>query len=351
VLPLTVLKLLLDVKPSSRTDISTSISLMKTKKSLLHLLQESHSLNSKIGHFAINAVSNLPYRKSIAIGCLFAVAIPFNNLLVSSAKAQIENPITTDDDSSAEERRPHHQQFCPGNRMTNGRFNTVTGNPATATDEDIHLATGWTRIWQNPGSSADLFIQTQGVLGNTPPSPASGNYAGMWIVNRLTANVVYREGMLNKLTGGGIANNSGTYQLTFKTAAHLILDSNASTRIGIYGVRRTPTSAYPSSLPPAPGSMTSPSNLSLFDIGANNGNTVLLGTATLPPTANNQWQPQNITFNAPAIDITHIMVTKLDTTLSPHHQRYVSFDDFCLRRKSRVGGGDPVAPNELLAPR
>ena len=38
--------------------------------------------------------------------------------------------------------------FCPGNFFQNGNFETVTGDPELWFDQDIDLATGWSKIWQ-----------------------------------------------------------------------------------------------------------------------------------------------------------------------------------------------------------
>jgi hypothetical protein len=266
-------------------------------------------------------------RKLLAIAYAFTTVMPaYSGLFVSPAVAQT------------------NQVFCPGNRFTNGNFAQVIpgGNPDARSDQDIDLAVGWEPLWQNTGGSslADLYSQSQSPSPSwSPPQPANGgNYASMWISNRTTPDPTYREGMFNKLVTP-IQANTGTYQFTFKTAALSNPLNAAPTEIGIYGVRRSASAA----LPPAPTTMTDPSNLALF--GASN--TVLLGTISVPPAATNQWQNQTMTFDTAAFgglpEVTHVMVTKMDRATPTYQLRYMAFDDFCMQSQNPPPPSGPIS--------
>lgn len=227
--------------------------------------------------------------------------------------------------------------FCPGNRFTNGDFSAVTGDPDAQPDQDIDLATGWGAVWSsnNNPSLADLWSQTVAFSGGIIPSPPNGNYSGMWITNGpATSQSVWREGMFNKLLTP-INVNTGSYSFTFKTTPQRTgAYAGTASVIGIYGVY-----LGTASLPSAPSDLNVPPNLSLFGPG----NTVLLGTVSIPSSqANGPWTTQTIGFMADPLtfgslsSIDHIMITKADGFAS--QKRPFAFDDFCMQSAAPANG-------------
>ncbi len=157
-----------------------------------------------------------------------------------------------------------------------------------------------------------------------PTPDLGGIYAGMWITNSPgTYKADYREGMFNRLLTT-IQKNSGYYAFSFDLARLSISAASSPVEIGIYGVNN-PANALGST----PTSSTLPSNLDLFGPG----NTVLLGTITVPSTASNVWTSQTIIFNSsilPPSGITHILITKSDAVLPGMTKMYMGFDNFCM---------------------
>ncbi|HEY4942586.1 MAG TPA: hypothetical protein VII56_14250 [Rhizomicrobium sp.] len=222
--------------------------------------------------------------------------------------------------------------FCTGNRFTNGDFSAVTGDPDAQPDQDINLATGWGALWSG-NSLADLWSQAVAFSGGVVPSPPNGNYSGMWITNGPgTSQSVWREGMFNKLLTP-INANSGPYSFTFKTTPQIAaLYAGVPSVIGIYGVY-----LGSASLPNAPSDLNVPPNVSLFG----SGNTVLLGTVSIPSTqANGPWATQTITFPSSGFgslsSIDHVMITKADGFAS--QKRAFAFDDFCMKPAAQANG-------------
>ena len=239
--------------------------------------------------------------------------------------------------------------FCPGNFFQNGDFETVTGNPNTAEDQDINLATGWQKIWASSVSYADLHCTNGTKSTGLPPTPNSGVYAGMWIRNQNVTNTTshsHREGMYNRLATP-IAKNTGFYSFNFKIAwAGKIFSSQIPplpVSIGIYGVYNL--SNIPSSSPI--GHNANPTNLNLWP-AASGVVVVLLGTVLTPNNLTSTWVPQTVTFNSnllPPNGITHIMITA-DDIPRPKEDRnvYINFDEFCLQKTTPPISFDPCCP-------
>ena len=106
----------------------------------------------------------------------------------------VQNTIARQDQCN----RPN-PNFCPGNFLQNGDFETITGNPNLSSDVDVNMASGWLSLW-NSQVSADLQCNGGGNSTGTAPVPNSFVYAGMWIENRPgtnTVNASQREGMQN----------------------------------------------------------------------------------------------------------------------------------------------------------
>lgn len=208
--------------------------------------------------------------------------------------------------------------FCPSNFFDNGDLEI--GTPTNG-DQDINLAQGFSPIWPT-GSVADFYASNAGPFNF--PSPATGNYAGLWITN-VNGGTGFREGLYNTFLTP-LAQNSGSYTFNFDVAC-LYKDAGSSTiEIGIYGIDN-PTSV----LGAQPTSMTIPSNLNLFP-----GNTVLLGTISITGECSNTKQTQSITINTNGMslaNITNIMITKSDTLIDWGNgggKRYIGLDNFCL---------------------
>ncbi len=223
---------------------------------------------------------------------------------------------------------------CTGNYMTNGYFNFTVQGPDIQDDEDIIAATGWRRVWEKTSIQnvigADLY--SSGIAGTgVPPTPASGNYASMWITNRSIDPIQYREAMFNRLHHSikpESATSSANYTLTFKTAK--LNNPTSQVEISIYGVSYD--DLKPATLPSKPAAIFTPTNINLF--GA--ANTVLLGTIIIPAGASNTWVNQNIAFTPnskeyPADGFNYILVTRSDNAGTGI--AYCAFDDFCLHKK------------------
>ncbi|MCI4442719.1 MAG: hypothetical protein JHC39_04360 [Lentimicrobium sp.] len=221
---------------------------------------------------------------------------------------------------------------CVGNYITNGYFNTTVQSPDIQVDEDIIAATGWRRVWKkNPPFNvigADLFSSGTSAMG-TPPTPASGNYASMWVTNNSTDPIQYREAMFNRLHHFIKPEPVPvTYVLGFKTAK--LNNTSQQVEISIYGVNYDDIS--PAILPLQPTTIVTPTNINLF--GA--ANTVLLGTVMIPVGANNTWVNQNIAFTPnskeyPVAGFNYILITRSDN--EGKGMAYCAFDDFCLHKK------------------
>lgn len=207
---------------------------------------------------------------------------------------------------------------CPASYTSNGDLES--GTP-TASDQDIDNATDFARIWAT-GSWADYYGPTAGPF--TPPTPATGNYAGCWIANFVGGSTTYREGFQSKLVAPILA-NTGSYTLKFDMAC---LYGWGTSEVAVYGITNTSNTSSP--LTPT-GAFT-PSNTALF--GA--ANTVLLGTVSISNSnCSNTKTNQTFTFNSnaagfPAGGMTHFFVTHSDNT-GINGARYMGFDNFCLQ--------------------
>lgn len=213
--------------------------------------------------------------------------------------------------------------FCPANRFDNGDFEIVSDNPDKRGDQDIDLATGWSKITSDPsGDLADLYCPTS--TDTSLPNPQSGVYASMWV----SGTNKFKEGMFNKLKTP-IPNGNTEYSFKFKTAKLL---NNAPTVIGVYGVKYDTTTPLPTSM--------SGTVLDMF--GA--GNMVLLGEINVPASATQTWASQTITFNSNTFgtmsEINHILVSRRDTKTG--NGAYMAFDDFCMRTtQEEANNGNP----------
>ncbi len=260
------------------------------------------------------------------------------------------------------------ERFCPGNYVQNGKFESILPGQPINQGDVMDSAQSWGRIAYppippfnfGPSIGADLFgpnIVPQYVnslgLGSPPvivpyagmgaelpqqnswhsPAPATGNYAGMWMSNRIpAAQSVTRKAMLNRLRLP-ITRNSGNYVVNVNTAALSTPSGDAPTFVGIYGIKTgvsTPQiSNWSNNI-----SMNNPANLALF--GPNN--VVLLGTFTVPSADDHNWRQKVIQFNSSHMDpvnsIDRIFITKLDNAQPATQLRYVAFDDFCLQHRT-----------------
>lgn len=221
--------------------------------------------------------------------------------------------------------------FCPNNLISNGNFEKITGNPSIKIDQDIVLASDWVEMWKGI-STADLWCPNTGIqLG---PNPSSGVYAGFWIENRTAVSTdnSFREGMYNKFANP-IAKNSGNYSLKFNIADSKKVSSTNPITIGVYGVYN-PNNIYADE----PSGFANPKNIKLWENKDPNVKVVLLGKITPPLTLDNNWSPQQVSFNTNSTDfptngITHIMITAYDDVLSTSYAKlYINFDDFCLQK-------------------
>lgn len=222
--------------------------------------------------------------------------------------------------------------FCPGNYFSNGNFETVTANPAAQTSNDINKATGWSAIW--PGTSlADLTCGNTTHGTGPAPTPSSGAYSGMWIMNRgaeTTPSATYREAMYNKLTTT-IGRNTGSYTFNFDMAYGGNNYTGQPVKIALYGVYN-PLDQLTSA---APSGQNTPTNLNLWQ-SVTGVQVVYLGSVSSPTPFTNNWSNQTLTFSTNTWptslnNITHLMVTKDDEPLS-WRKAYVNFDNFCLQR-------------------
>lgn len=214
---------------------------------------------------------------------------------------------------------------CPNNVLPNAGLEQ--GNPSTA-DNDIDNAVGFSRIWAT-GNFAGFYPANYSPYGlQAFPSPATGNYAGCWIVNGgSSSSTDYRQGFKVELATPILA-NSGTYDLKFDMAC---LKSSGTGEIGIYGIYN-PSNAFSVQ----PTGHSTPSNMNLF--GTNN--TVLLGTVSIGGFSTTKTT-HTISFNTnsfPTNGVTHFFITKSDNQ-NIRGMKYVTFDDFCLES---TGAGTPV---------
>jgi len=245
----------------------------------------------------------------------------------------VEQPIVIKD-ATGDPFPDSNDKECAGNYMTNGYFNSTVQDPDLKNDEDIIAATGWRRVWGVTGSqvniSADLYSSIKSGDG-VPPTPASGNYASMWVTNRSIDPVQYREAMFNRLHHAIKPESVSTpsnYTLTFKTAK--LNNPTSQVEISVYGVNYD--DIKPAPLPSIPTAIFTPTNINLF--GA--ANTVLLGTILIPASANNSWVNQNIAFTPnskeyPANGFNYILITRSENAGTGI--AYCAFDDFCLHKK------------------
>lgn len=214
---------------------------------------------------------------------------------------------------------------CPASWVVNG---DIEDGVPTTSHQDIHLATGFDRIWNGSGLSyADYYAATVSPFPN-PPSPNSGDYASCWIANYAGGGTTYREGFQTELVST-IPANTGMYQLTFDMAC---LGGWGNVEVAVYGINNAsggysanPTGAY------------TPSNLALFGTT----NTVLLGTVSVNSSNCSYVKtPQTVLIDSdasgfPASGMTHFFVTHSDNS-GINGARYIAFDDFCLQSRRTV---------------
>lgn len=202
-------------------------------------------------------------------------------------------------------------------------------------DNDIDNAVNYSRIWAT-GNSAGYYPANYSPYGfQALPSPATGNFAGCWIVNDNTSSTTTeRQGFKVELTAPILA-NTGTYDLNFDMAC---LKNSGTGEIGIYGIYN-PNNAFSVQ----PTGHSTPSNMNLY--GSNN--TVLLGTVVVNNFFTNK-ATYTISFNSnastfPVNGMTHFFITKSDNQ-AIRGMHYVAFDDFCLKS---TGAVPPVACPEV----
>lgn len=224
--------------------------------------------------------------------------------------------------------------FCSGNRFTNGDFESVTGNPNASVDMDIYLAAGWNTAFVAIGSnnsydatSADIACGGTTLLasaGGTIPTPNSGIYAGMWIVNNGPTPSDRGENMLNKLVTP-IPFNTGNYTFTCDTA--MGFKGAQAINIGVYGVYNPNDAVATNSM------TTNPLNY------WNNPsvNVVKLGAITPSLNLSTAWESLTFTFNSsvlPPNGITHIMIAGDNIPVDAWKRDYLLFDNFCMRTEA-----------------
>lgn len=212
-------------------------------------------------------------------------------------------------------------QACPASWVVNGDLED--GTPTTS-HQDIHLATGFDRIWNGPGLSyADYYPATYAPAGFPTPAPPSGDYAACWIANYAGGGTTYREGFQGSLVAT-IPASTGTYQLSFDIAC---LGGWGDSEIAVYGINNA-SGGYGAN----PTGAFTPDNISLF--GA--ANTVLLGT--IPVGASNcssTRSTQTVLIDSdasgfPASGMTHFFITHSDNS-AINGARFMGFDNFCLQ--------------------
>ena len=215
---------------------------------------------------------------------------------------------------------------CPASWVVNGHIED--GTPSTS-HQDIHLATGFDRIWNGSGLSyADYYPATYAPAGYPTPNPASGDYASCWIANYAGGGTTYREGFQTALTST-IPPNTGMYQLTFDVAC---LGGWGNVEIAAYGINN-PSSGYSAN----PTGAYTPSNIALF--GA--ANTVLLGTVPVNSSNCSSTKTQQTVLidsdaaGFPAGGMTHFFVTHSDNS-GINGARYIAFDNFCLQSRKTL---------------
>lgn len=207
------------------------------------------------------------------------------------------------------------EEFCPGNLIQNGQFEQGTPTPQ---DQDIGNATGWKPIWQN-GNLADFYPANLSGTGS-PPNPQSGNYASLWVDNRVRIDD-FREGLNNELLSP-IAKNSGYYKFTFDLAC---IGGFGQAELGVYGIYN-PTNNFSAD----PIDSHNPSNIDLFG----SSNTVLLGNIPIQNPCTNTKENLDLSFASdlvsfPDSGITHILLTRSDNIISG--SRFVGVDNFCIQ--------------------
>src|SRR5690606_6656979 len=199
-------------------------------------------------------------------------------------------------------------------------------------DQDIDLATGWSRIWPN-NSLADLYCSNSVLISSHPvlinPTNPDGIYSGMWIQNSNQTAPTYREGMYNNLSIP-VPANSGIYSFNFD-AADLTRSASGDidVEVGIFGVYN-PGNILSNN----PSQMFVPTDYSLWP--SSSGVVVYkLGSITIPQNLVNTFEPFSLTFDSNLINaspnITHIMITRNDIPSTDWRRRYIGFDNFCMR--------------------
>lgn len=229
-------------------------------------------------------------------------------------------------------------QTCPGNFISNGNFET--GGAATIGSEDNNIvdAAGWSGIWWSSASGGgsaswgDFYIPTivPSYVTVSPPTPASGNYAGFHCSNTdpFTTNLEWREGIRNTLSTP-ILNNSGNYTLKFEMARLL---GWGTSELAVYGLNNPAlTSEFISSF-------SSPSNSGIYG----SANTVLLGRILINNPISSTKTIKTINFSSSIsgfpTQINQIFITRSDYyggALNPelipiNGSSYISLDNFCL---------------------
>ena len=210
--------------------------------------------------------------------------------------------------------------LCEENLVQNGDFEQ--GTPTTS-DEDITNATNWGGIWSNAGttfSSADFYSDLTGVPSALlPPLPASqGQFAGFW--SRIQGGNIYREGILNELSGT-ILPNTGVYELTFKTTCLFSPPDTASMSVFV-----------------ANGSINGGAPLISGTIPLNNAlfaDSWEIVVHSIAPDCDNNFQTYTYLMDSsdpsfPASGINTIFFTRTDGV---QPGAFVALDDVCLSRR------------------
>ncbi len=221
---------------------------------------------------------------------------------------------------------------CPSNRIANGGFDRLTGNPAvTAAGVAVDGAPGWSSAWLGPQTATIFAHQTA-----NPPMAIPGNFLGVGITSPNPDMQQYgalRGGALGKLAVP-ITPNSGTFTLSLRTAEVTgIASSYPATLVAIYAIHRPLNAA----LPPLVSNAATPGNIALYGPGSAR----LIGQIAIPASANHSWVAQSISFNSallataddgqPMGTMTHILITGGIGSAQPPSRRVIGFDGLCLR--------------------
>lgn len=185
-------------------------------------------------------------------------------------------------------------------------------------DQGINSATNWTGIWPGTGCSTGDFYNTSTAPPPfcTPTPATQGNYGAFWVNKTSVADVVWREGIMNKLNAT-INANTGCYEVEFKIAC--LRTPLRTPFLKVYGVN----TSGPATACPAFGTL----NTALFSDVKD------LGTHALTSGCNCGFQTVKMVFNTSTWTlgtvINHIFFTRSDDT---DGHTYVALDDVCITK-------------------